>query len=103
MADLAKHERAANALTLTSKLIQHRDAFRARYVSGAMYEAEMKEIRAIILGVAKESGLPLAQAVLRIVKDMDAKNVDPSIVFAAFVEECEALHDRTKQRTPAYD
>ncbi len=80
MAEMAK------AFKLTADLIQRRDDLKR--IMGPAYDTEV--VRAILRGCAKEHNRSLADEALLIAKKMDRNNLDPSIIFAALVDECEA-------------
>lgn len=76
------------AIKLSAEMIQRRDDLRR--LLGASYQENVTAARQILTGYARENGLKLAIAALDIAKAMDARRLDPSLVFAALVEECEA-------------
>lgn len=75
-------------LQLSVKLIQRRDDL--KLILGNKYDTDMP--RAIILGVAKEDNIRLGDAALKVARHMSKAGHDPSLVFAAFVDECESPH-----------
>lgn len=78
----------AKAAKLTADLIQRRDDYKR--LTGDRFDDLMREARGVVRGVAKEDGIDIADAALKIAKRMSDKGHDPSIIMAAFVEECEA-------------
>lgn len=77
---------------LASDLMQRRDDYkRLCGLLGREYDKHISEIRAIIRGVAAGDGTQITQAALKVARRMSDAGHDPSMVFAALVEECEAV------------
>lgn len=78
------------ALGITLDLMQRRDDMRR--LLGDRYDKTVLPYRQVVRGLAAKEGISLTDAGLKIAKNMDAAGHDPSCVFAALVDECEALH-----------
>jgi len=76
------------ALSLTLDMIQRRDDLMR--LLGDDYKWRAMEARRVLRGMATNAGKPLADVALTVAKGMSAAGHDPSIVIAAFVDECEA-------------
>jgi len=72
---------------LTADMIQRRDDM--RILLRDKYDADVEMARVVLRRFSKDSKLPLAKAALHIAKEMSAKGVDPSLMIAALVDECE--------------
>ncbi len=79
---------SGQALKLTADLIDRRNAMRR--LLGDLYEEHVGLARKILVGHAAAAGLELADATLAIARKMDGANVDPNLIFCAFVEESES-------------
>lgn len=75
---------------LTKDMIQRRDDMRRLF--GPNYQTQSDECRKILRAAVKVWNKPLADCALKIAKDMSDGSNDPSMVIAAFVDECEAEH-----------
>ena len=77
----------ASPVKLAANMTQRRDDMRR--LLGAHYKASSLAARSVIFAVALEDGIGIAEAGLKVAKRMSAAGVDPSIVIAAVVDECE--------------
>ena len=84
-----------DAIQLTADLKRHRDDMRR--ILGERYTETIQPYREVLRGAVNQTGLPIAQVALRIAADMDAQGIDPSCVFAAFVDEVNARGSRTNR------
>ena len=80
------------AIELTAALMQRRDDMKR--LMGANYKANSDLYRSVLRNVCADSGVDLAHAALDIGRKMDAKGIDPSMIFAAFVDESESGETR---------
>lgn len=76
-----------DAIKLTADLIQRRDDM--RQILGDRYRAEVTETMSILRAVSKEWKLPITETALALAKGISNAGHNPSIVFAALVEELE--------------
>jgi len=76
------------ALKISADMIQRR--YDVRMLLGDKYAENVEVARRVIRGVAKDGGLTISSAALSVAKNMSASGLDPSLVIAAFVEECGA-------------
>jgi hypothetical protein len=76
---------STDPILLTAQLQQHRNDMRR--ILGEQYAETVRPYREVLRGVAADTGTPIAQVALKMAKDMDARGIDPSCVFAAFVDE----------------
>lgn len=79
--------KTAEPILLTAELVQRRDDVRTLLGSG--YNENSTMARSILRGAMEQLNLGLGEAALYLAKDMESREQDPSIFFAAFVEECE--------------
>ena len=77
-----------DAIQLTADLKRHRDDMRR--ILGDRYTETIQPYREVLRGIVREQGIPIAQVALKMAADMDARGIDPSCVFAAFVDEVTA-------------
>jgi hypothetical protein len=76
------------ALELSATLRQRRNDLRK--ILGPKYAPASEEHRKILRAVSKAKGKSLAETALEMGRSMDAAGNDPSMLFAAFVDECES-------------
>ncbi len=76
-----------SAIKLTADLIQRRNDMRV--LLGPRYEQQVTEARGVLRGCAMDWRMDLAETALEIGRKMDAAGVDPSVIFAALVDEAE--------------
>lgn len=79
------HRMAAEKLTLG--LVCRRNDIRRLF--GARYVKAVLPFRQVIRGIASSEGISLADAGLKIARDLDAAGYDPSCAIAAMVDEIE--------------
>lgn len=78
----------ATALRVTADLVELRDFLRK--LLGNSYQSEVAPVRVTLRGLAEERKMDLAKVALDLGRQMDHAGHDPSIVFAALVDECES-------------
>lgn len=78
----------AAEIALASDLKQRRDDM--RMLLGDGYASEVATYRLVLRGKTTESGAPIADVALGLARELDAAGHDPSMVFAALVDECES-------------
>lgn len=76
-----------DALKLTTQLIEHRNG--VKRILADKYQEQVGIARAVLRWQARTKKITLASAALQIAKSMDSAGVDPSLIFAAFVDETE--------------
>ena len=77
------------AINLSAALIQRRDEMRT--LLGARYATEVMAVRQMLCDLeSKYPSHDLAAITLEWSKQVDASGHNPNLIFAAFVDECEA-------------
>ena len=72
---------------LTLKMVETRNA--VRQLLGDRYESHVTLARSVLRGVAKESGLNISVAALKLYKELSDAGCEPTIIIAALVDEAE--------------
>jgi hypothetical protein len=78
---------STNHASLAADLMQRRNDL--RQLLGDKYEATVSDYRAALRGLTAQEKRPIAEVCLRHAKKMERHGHDPSMWFAALVEECE--------------
>jgi hypothetical protein len=75
-------------ILLTADLIRHRNGL--RFLFPGKWPETIAPYRKILCDLTAKSGKPLADVALAAAKKLDEAGHDPSMLVAAFVEECES-------------
>jgi hypothetical protein len=76
-----------DSILVSVQLLEHRDG--VRRLLRDQYHGKVAPFRQVLAGLAKERGQSLARVAFDLSQEMDAAGHDPSLVFAAFVDEAE--------------
>jgi hypothetical protein len=77
------------AMRLTVGMVDLRDGFRK--ICGDGYEEHIRPFRTVLRGVADSEGLPVAEAALKLCRQLSEKGHDPGRMICALVDECEGV------------